>query len=188
MSKRESGSAPSHVTIDVAALLRRKAAIEDERTPLLEKLSGLDEEERGIDTILSYARDNRFTVGAPLSPSANSALRGGGGRAPRVTHRIICVLALERFPEGAPVSHIVNWGLAVNMADKAVTKTSISPLLKKMSDPDRKMMEVEHDGAGRRWIITEKGRATAETFRRAWTEAGRAPFWDEAPGASVEAG
>jgi hypothetical protein len=184
MSNPESASAPSHVTIDVAALQRRKDAIADERAPLLAKLHHLDEEERRIDTILSYASDTRFTVGAPLSALANRALRQGGHAAPRVTHRVICVLALERYPEGAPVSYIVNWGVAANVADRIVTKTSISPLLKKMSDPKRKMLEVEHDEAGRRWVITEKGRATAKAFRREWIEAGRAPFWDSAPDAA----
>lgn len=183
MSGADSRSFQGRVTIDVSALLLRKQAIESERGPLVAKLRLLDEEQERIAVILSYASDTRFTVGQPLSATGGGALQGKE-RVPRVTHRVICLLALDVSKEGASVTRIVQWGLATGMADKPVTKTSISPLLKKLADPARRMMEVEHDQAGRRWIITDKGRLTADAFRREWIEAGRAPFWEAASGAA----
>lgn len=179
MISADSESSPGHVMIDVSALLLRKRAIESERAPLVAKLGQLDEEQHRIDVILSYASDTRFTFGQPLSAAGGGAPKGKE-RVPRVTHRVICLLALDVSEEGASVTRIVNWGIATGMADKPVTKTSISPLLKKLADPERRMMEVEHDQAGRRWIITDKGRATADAFRREWIEAGCAPFWEAA--------
>lgn len=179
MKNPESSSAPTQVTIDVAALLRRKAEIADERVPHHEELARLDEEERQLDLVIGIARNGRFTVGAPLSAPMGHLPKGKGKKDPRVTHRVIALLALEHFPEGAPVGYVVNWGRKVNMSDKLMQRTSVSPLLKKMSDPKRNMMEVEHDKTGRRWMITDRGRATAAAFRRQWVEAGRQPFWDE---------
>ena len=83
MSSADSKSSPSHVVIDVSALLLRKQAIESERTPLVVKLEQLDDEQRRIDVILSYASDTRFTVGQPLA-----ATDDGGPRVLRVFHGI----------------------------------------------------------------------------------------------------
>lgn len=186
MKKPESPHAPAPVTLDVAAVLRRKAEIAEERIAPMETLARLDAEERELEVVLQVARNGRFTVGSPLPKAIADPGRGRDAKGPRVTHRIIVLLALEKYPEGAPVGHIVRWGNQAGMTDKDVVRTSVSPLLKKMSDPRRGLMEVEHDEGGRRWGITQRGRSTAEAFRLRWVEAGLDPFW-EAVADEVEA-
>lgn len=187
MKKPESPPAPAQVTLDVAAVLRRKAEIAEERIAPMEALARLDAEERELNVVLEVARNGRFTVGSPLPKAVADAPRGKQTKGPRVTHRILVLLALERYPEGAPVGLIVRWGNQVGMMENDVVRTSVSPLLKKMSDPRRNLMEVEHDEGGRRWTITDRGRMTAEAFRHEWIEAGLEPFWEAAVG-NVEAG
>jgi len=177
MKKPESPHAAAPVTLDVAAVLRRKAEIADERIAPMETLARLDAEERELEVVLQVARNGRFTVGSPLPKAVADPKRGKDAKGPRVTHRIIVLLALEKYPEGAPVGYIVRWGNQAGMTEKEVVRTSVSPLLKKMSDPRRGLMEVEHDEGGRRWSITQRGRSTAEAFRNQWVEAGLDPFW-----------
>ena len=99
-------------------------------------------------------------------------------KVPKVTHRVLVLLALDHRAEGASVGYIIAWAAAVNVLDEQVARTSISPLLKKMSDAEKGKDEVRHDREAHRWMITEDGKAVAEAFRQQWLAAGQSPFWN----------
>jgi hypothetical protein len=180
MKKTEANDLPQRLTIDIGDLVERKTVgIPRDRL-------ALDEEEREIDAILAFARSGRVSVGQSgrgESAAAETGLKGlafakGDVKLPKITHRVLVLLSLERRPEGASVAYMVAWAALVKVLEDDVARTSISPLLKKMSDPKRNKDEVRHDLEAHRWKITEAGEKVAAAFREQWLAAGQAPFWE----------
>jgi hypothetical protein len=179
MTKTDANGLPQRLTIEIRELLDRKeVGIPRDRR-------ALDEEEREIDAILAFARSGRSSV-AQSRGGENWGIPGAQGfaaakadvKTPKITHRVLVVLSLEQRPKGGSVGYIVAWAAAVNVMDGDVARTSISPLLKKMSDTEKGKDEVRHDRDAHRWIITEDGMAVAAAFRDKWLAAGKSPFWN----------
>ena len=179
MKKTEANDLPQRLTIDIGDLVERKTVgIPRDRL-------ALDDEEKEIDAILAFARSGRLSVGQ-TGRIESAALMGPKGFAaakadvklPKITHRVLVLLSLDRRPEGASVAYIVAWAARVNVLEEKVVRTSISPLLKKMSDPAKGKDEVRHDLEAHRWMITEAGRKVSAAFREQWLATGQAPFWD----------
>jgi hypothetical protein len=179
MKKTEANDLPQRLTIDIGDLVERKTVgIPRDR-------QALDEEEREIDAILAFARSGRLSVGQS-DRGVSGAMTGLKGFAaakadvklPKITHRVLVLLSLERRPEGASVAYMVAWAALVDVLEDKVVRTSISPLLRKMSDPKKKKDEVRHDLEAHRWKITDAGRTVAAAFRAQWLAADQAPFWE----------
>lgn len=179
MKRTETKDLPQRLTIDIGDLVERKTVgIPRDRL-------ALDEEEREIDAILAFARSGRLSVGqtgrietAAVTGPKGFAAAKADVKLPKITHRVLVLLSLERRPEGASVAYIVAWSAAVNVLEDNVARTSISPLLKKMSDAAKGKDEVRHDREARRWEITDSGKTVAAAFRNQWLAAGQTAFWD----------
>ena len=170
---------PQRLTIEIQDIVDRlEVGIPTDRMRL-------DQEEAELRAVLAFARSGRASatpsvIGEVVAFRGSKSLAKAKAEAkiPKVTHRVLVLLALAARPEGASVAYIVAWAAAVNVLEDEVARTSISPLLKKMSDAKKGKDEVRHDREAHRWMITDDGKAVAEAFRQQWLEAGQRPFWD----------
>lgn len=179
MEKTVDTGLPQRLTIEIQDIVDRlEVGIPNDRMRL-------DQEEAELRVVLAFARSGRASA-TPSTIGEVVAFRGRKGLAkakgeekvPKITHRVLVLLALDHRPEGASVGYIIAWTAAVNVLEDEVARTSISPLLKKMSDIEKGKDEVRHDREAHRWMITADGKAVAEAFRQQWLAAGQRPFWD----------
>ena len=201
MSERESSKLPEQRVLTRKALLDEEAACAEERASIVrdrevldERESRVAERERRISLFADYLDSGQFDLPSKTAPPARdvalpSSASGSGRQRKRddkLTQRILIKICLSVAEGGVAVTSIVGWladleRMAQAGLQKPIDKTSVSPQLRKMADPRRGMMEVEHQPELHRWRLTDKGRASAEAFKDHWLAAGRSPFWNDAP-------